>query len=151
MAFYDRLKEGRIKSGLTQEQLSEKLGIAKSTLSGYESGNREPTVATIAKALEVLGIDANFLYQDEMNELGGNPMQLQYNEMQHIEKYRDLDSHGKEMVDFTLEKEWERSTKEKKVEKISDYLTLNATHDKGATKEQKKHADDIMMDDSEWE
>ena len=50
MAFYDRLKEGRINAGLTQEQLAEKLGIAKSTLSGYESGNREPTVATIAKA-----------------------------------------------------------------------------------------------------
>ncbi len=26
-----------------------------------------------------------------------------------IEKYRELDTHGKEMVDFTLEKEWERS------------------------------------------
>ncbi len=27
-----------------------------------------------------------------------------------IEKYRELDTHGKEMVDFTLSKEWERST-----------------------------------------
>lgn len=34
-----------------------------------------------------------------------------------IEKYRDLDSHGKEMVDFTLEKEWER-VKEKEPELI---------------------------------
>ena len=49
MAFSDRLKESRTNSNLTQEQLAEKLGIAKSTLSGYESGNREPSIATVAK------------------------------------------------------------------------------------------------------
>lgn len=108
MAFYDRLKEARVNAELTQEQLADKLGVAKSTLSGYESGNREPTVATIAKALKILNIDANFLYQDEMDALGGNPVKLKYNEMKHIEKYRDLDSHGKEMVDFVLETEHKR-------------------------------------------
>ena len=64
MALYDRLKESRIKAGLTQEQLAEKLGVAKSTLSGYESGNREPAVATIAKALEILNIDPTNDYID---------------------------------------------------------------------------------------
>lgn len=108
MAFYDRLKEARVNAELTQEQLADKLGVAKSTLSGYESGNREPTVATIAKALKILNIDANFLYQDEMDALGGSPVKLKYNEMRHIEKYRDLDSHGKEMVDFVLETEHRR-------------------------------------------
>ena len=34
---------------------------------------------------------------------------ISYLEKQNIEKYRELDTHGKEMVDFTLEKEWERS------------------------------------------
>lgn len=33
-------------------------------------------------------------------------------EQDHINKYRKLDPHGKEMVDFTLLKEWERSTAE---------------------------------------
>lgn len=108
MAFYDRLKEGRINAGLTQEQLAKQLGVAKSTLSGYESGNREPTVATIAKALEILNIDANFLYQDEMDSLGGSPMQLKYDEMEHIKKYRDLDDHGRTHVDSVLEWESER-------------------------------------------
>ena len=61
MALYDRLKESRIKAGLTQEQLAEKLGVAKSYIVRYESGNREPAVATIAKALEILNIDANYL------------------------------------------------------------------------------------------
>ncbi|MDD3404489.1 MAG: helix-turn-helix transcriptional regulator [Hespellia sp.] len=146
MAFYDRLKEARINAGFTQEQLSEKLGIAKSTLSGYESGNREPTVATIAKSIDILQIDANFLYQDEMDALGGNPMQLKYNEMEHIKKYRDLDDHGTDMVDTVLEKEYVRCA-----ESHDSEIVLNAAHDDGATKEEKINADKIMMDDSEWE
>lgn len=107
IAFYDRLKESRIKAGLTQEQLAEKLGIAKSTLSGYESGNREPTVATIAKILEILNIDANYLYQDETKILTDLVISLDDKEL--LKKYHFLDSHGKEMVDFTLGKEYERS------------------------------------------
>ena len=107
MALYDRLKESRIKAGLTQEQLAEKLGVAKSTLSGYESGNREPAVATIAKALEILNIDANYLYQDETRELTDLVISLDDKEL--LKKYHSLDEHGREMVDFTLEKEYERS------------------------------------------
>lgn len=41
MTFGDRLKEARNKKHLTQEQLANELGIAKSTLAGYEKGNRE--------------------------------------------------------------------------------------------------------------
>lgn len=40
----------------------------------------------------------------------GEPEPLSIAEKDHIKKYRDLDPHGKEMVDFTLQKEWERST-----------------------------------------
>ena len=69
MAFNDRLKESRTNSNLTQEQLAEKLGIAKSTLSGYESGNREPSIATVAKILDILNVDANYLYQDEVEKI----------------------------------------------------------------------------------
>ena len=69
MAFNQRLKEARINARLTQEQLAERIGVAKSTLSGYENGNREPSVAIIAKAMQILQVDANYLYQDEMGNL----------------------------------------------------------------------------------
>ena len=36
-------------------------------------------------------------------------------------------------------------------QRMEDEVFLNAAHDFGATTEQKKHADDIMQDDSEWE
>ncbi len=106
MAFKDRLKEARLKQGYTQEQIAEKIGIAKSTFTGYEKGNSEPNMLTVSKIMDILHIDANFLYQDEM---GSNyPMKVSYDEYQRIKKYRELDSHGKEIVDYILLKEWER-------------------------------------------
>lgn len=146
MAFYDRLKECRIKSGLTQEQLAEKLGVAKSTLSGYESGNREPTIATIAKVLDILNIDANYLYQDETKALTELVVDLDKKIL--LKKYSELDNHGKEMVDFTLEKEWERSTA---VEKITSFPEVNAANtrtDIKATEAMHQHDDDIMDDEN---
>lgn len=101
MAFYERLKEARINAGLTQEQLAERIGVAKSTLSGYENGNREPSVAVMAKVMQTLQVDANYLYQDEM----GN---LTHSEMLHIEKFRSLDRHGRELVQLVLDKELQR-------------------------------------------
>lgn len=57
-------------------------------------------------------------------------------EQDHIQKYRVLDPHGKEMVDFTLLKEWERSTAEKPEENIipikpkADPYSANAAHER---------------------
>ena len=55
-------------------------------------------------------------------------------EKEGLEKYRSLDSHGKEMVDFTLQKEWERSTVAQKIipikteESTQGYLAPQAAH-----------------------
>ena len=108
MSFYGRLKESRINAGYTQEQLANKIGVAKSTLSGYESGNRDPSMYTISKIMEILNVDANFLWQDEIDEQGGSPMCLKYEEMEHIEKYRALDPPGQSHVDSVLQWETER-------------------------------------------
>lgn len=108
MAFNERLKEARIASGLTQKQLAEKLGIAGTTVTGYEKGNSEPNVNTIGKIMDILQVDANFLWQDEMNATGGFQLNLQYNEMEHIKKYRSLDDYGKDIIDTILEKEYAR-------------------------------------------
>lgn len=127
MAFKDRIKEARLNNKLTQEQLAEKIGVAKSTLAGYEKGNREPNLETTIKIMTVLGIDANYLWQDEMDF----PMKVSYEEMEHIEKYRYLDDHGREMVDFTLEKEWERSkalVEQNKIVHLPKHLEGQAAH-----------------------
>ena len=81
---------------------------------------------------------------------------LSYVEQDHIRKYRDLDPHGREMVDFTLLKEWERSTsgqnqRNKVVPLMSkdDPNYVNAAHAiEGASEEDKQHDEDIMNDEN---
>lgn len=156
MSFYDRLRESRINAGYTQEQLAQKIGVAKSTLSGYESGNRDPSMYTISKIMEVLNVKANFLWQDETRELYKNEASPEEFE-NIIKKYRTLDPHGKEMVDFTLLKEWERSTAEAEKSNVVP-LTLkedttyyvNAAHPIEDATEEDKSFDENLMDDENF-
>ena len=66
MAYIDRMKEARKRKGLTQEQLATMIGVAKPTYNGYEKGNSEPNMLTLTKIMNVLEVDADFLFQDEV-------------------------------------------------------------------------------------
>ena len=87
---------------------------------------------------------------DNPMDIFGTPS-ISSNEMSMIEKYRELDRHGREMVDFTLQKEWERATAPKNKVKEFQAQYLNAAHEENPTPEQKAAADQVMMNDSEWE
>lgn len=106
MAFNDRLKEARVARGLTQEQLALQIGVAKSTVTGYEKGNSEPNMLTVQKIMQALNIDANFLWQDEM--LHTTQLVITLDEKEHIKKYRALDRHGKKAIDQLLDIEYTR-------------------------------------------
>ena len=64
--FGDRLRQARKTCGYTQESLAAAIGVKKSTVCGYESGSSEPDMDKIVKIMAVLNVDANYLYQDEM-------------------------------------------------------------------------------------
>ena len=59
--FNDNLKEARLKRNLSQKEVAGQIGVAKSTYSLYESGNREPSVQTIKKIADVLNVSADEL------------------------------------------------------------------------------------------
>lgn len=157
MAIKDRIKEARINKKYTQEQLANLIGVAKSTVTGYEKGNSEPNIETMGKIMTALDVDANFLWQDETDF----PIQVSYMEMEHIKKYRTLDEHGKDMVDMVLSKEYERvlhlqqtavSAPAAETVSFPAHLVVNAAHaDENSTAEDRQADDDMMMDDSEWE
>lgn len=65
MAYFDKIKEARLALGLTQDQVAQQIGVAKSTFTGYEKGIREPNMLTLSKIMKVLHVDANYLFQDE--------------------------------------------------------------------------------------
>lgn len=80
MAFHNRLKEARIAAHLTQKNVSDAIGISKSTYSGYETGNSEPSMAIISKLMNLLNVSPSFLLQDEMNESLDSEKKLYENE-----------------------------------------------------------------------
>lgn len=59
--FNENLKAAREALGLSQKEVAERIGVANSTYSLYESGNREPNVQTIKKIAAVLNVSADRL------------------------------------------------------------------------------------------
>lgn len=56
----NKLKALRVGRGLTQQQLADKLGCNRSTISNYENGNREPRLQEIALMSEFFGVSSDF-------------------------------------------------------------------------------------------
>ena len=141
MSFGTRLKARREQLGITQPQLAEMLGVSKGAIGNYESGINSPKATILFKVFDVLDCDANYLFQDEMNERSQEDVATPL-EMEHlVKKYRCLDEHGKEMVDFTLEKEYERSIVEKKKSDNIVPMTIKETPNYEVNA---AHADDYM-------
>lgn len=60
--FSSRLKEWRIKKGLTQQQLGERAGCTTATVFSYESGNvKNPSLSIAVKLAEVLNLSMDWL------------------------------------------------------------------------------------------
>lgn len=57
------LRDFRIKNKLTQEQLSEKLGISLKYISRIENGNNGVKTQTLINYMNILGITPNLLYK----------------------------------------------------------------------------------------
>ncbi len=139
-------------AGLSQKEFAQKLGAAPSRVSSWETGANSTDIDTLFQICKILNISINAMceiYPD-------SDVLLSYVEQDHIRKYRDLDPHGREMVDFTLLKEWERSTsgqnQRNKVVPLmpkDDPNYVNAAHAiEGASEEDKQHDEDIMNDEN---
>ena len=58
------IKKFRVKAGLTQEQLSEKLGISLKYISRLENGYSGIKIQTLIRCMNVLGIEPNILFSE---------------------------------------------------------------------------------------
>lgn len=61
MEFKDRLRELRIENGIKQETLSKILNITTSTVSMYETGQREPTLDILIKIAVFFNTSTDYL------------------------------------------------------------------------------------------
>lgn len=102
----DKLRERRLELQITQAQLASMTNIKKNTISNYENNISSPNEENILKLMNALKCDANYLF--EWSKHG--EINLSVTEENSIKKYRTLDEHGKKMVDFTLNEEYDRCT-----------------------------------------
>lgn len=68
MSIGQRIKERRLKLGMTQKQLGELCGMADSAIRKYESGKIIPKKSTIEKITYALSISEMELYEEEDRE-----------------------------------------------------------------------------------
>lgn len=99
MTIGERIKAARLDKGYTQEQLAQMIGVAKSTLTGYEKGNREPDamkINALARALDVTG--------DYLLDTGFKPS-VSTQAMEIARAYDKMSSYGKSLIDKIVENE----------------------------------------------
>jgi transcriptional regulator with XRE-family HTH domain len=61
----DRLRAARLGAGLSQSMLERKSGIPKSMLSRYENDHLLPSVRTLRRLAESIGVAASSLFENE--------------------------------------------------------------------------------------
>lgn len=61
--FSNRIKEARERQKMTQKMLALRLGIAQTTVSGWENGSKRPSVDTIVQISDILGVSTDYLLE----------------------------------------------------------------------------------------
>ncbi len=105
MGIGKRIKEARENLGLTQKELGDLLGVTGSAVTNYENETSHPKEPVMYKMFDVLKVDANFLFQDEMKKSSTSAKaeaeDLNTDEQKLLEDYRQLNSDGQQVaLDF---------------------------------------------------
>ena len=104
--FKDRLRTLRKQCNFSQQELADKMGVTKQTISQYERGVREPDFDSLAALCDffnvstdyILGkvnITMRFLTEDDLEVLNRPSLSLMDDESELLENYRKLNEEGK--------------------------------------------------------
>ena len=106
MEFHERLRQLRINRGYTSKEVADKLGIAPSSYSQYESGKRQPDINKIWLLIKALNTTGDYLiglsdspekkFVPKGDSLSPDTAQL-------IDNYNKLNSSGKEKASDYVE------------------------------------------------
>ena len=66
MKFNEKVRDARIKAGLSQEELAKKIGVSLRTITNYEVQDRYPKKREVySKLAEALNVDINYLLTED--------------------------------------------------------------------------------------
>lgn len=94
MALNDRLREARLRAGLSQRELAKRIDAKPQSISAWEKGDYSPSESALFKLMKELNVDANYLYEDDMKSV----REITPEERGLIYKIRQLKPWQKEMI-----------------------------------------------------
>ena len=106
----EKINDMRRHIGMSIDELSEKSNVPKGTLSKITAGiTKNPSVDTVKSIVHAMGFTLADLDSFPNIKTKSN---FSVEEIEFLNKYHDLDDHGKEMVNIVLDKESERCESE---------------------------------------
>ena len=127
----EQIKKYRNIKGMTQQDIADALGESSGrVIYNWEKGIGRPDCDKLARLCDLLGVSADELIG--CKSMAQRPTATEWNTLQ---KYRALDEHGKEVVDYLIDSEYKRvviATKKPKPRMYKiDWFTLPASSGKG--------------------
>ncbi len=78
MKLHEKISYYRKKSGLSQEALSEKIGVSRQAVSKWETGDALPEVTKLKSLAELFGVTVDFLLDENETEYKAQAEEPQY-------------------------------------------------------------------------
>lgn len=100
----DNIRKVRMKRGLTQAQLADRVNVSEKTVSSWEVNRTEPSMSYIERIADVLTCQKSELLGDSV---------VSADDMLFLKKFHSLDDYGKRNVSMILNNEFERCALEK--------------------------------------
>lgn len=156
MGLKENIKQKRLENKMTLEELATKVGVSRQTIQRYESGTicniPSDKIELMASALNTTPASLMGWTKKEkiLNTFCGNGAidYISNSEKALIDLYRNLNSIGKKEAYKRVE---ELTLINRYIKHEPELAAAHERTDIEVTEEMKKHDDDIMNDDSEWE
>lgn len=129
MSFSSNLKEARERNGYTKMKMAKLLDIPYTSYNNYENG-REPKIDMILKIARILNVSLyDLVGADRFSQYSGEEPKKSFiessnDEIEYLQKYRELDDYGKKSVNDLLNNEYERVTQMKKYQEATVFPTI---------------------------
>ena len=132
MTFGERLKLLRKEKGMNQQELATKLGVAKTTISAWEVGTREPDFEKLTALCDIFDRKLDYVMgrsddashflptDDDLEVMGAWAAEEDFHET--IMKYLRLDAYGKDAVESVIRAEYGRCKEQEVLFPSSNFM-----------------------------
>lgn len=101
MSFADKLKKLRLENRMTQQFVADRLNVARSTIAGYETKNRQPSHEKLSSLASLFRVTVDYLIDDDSICLDNDHKPYVVNREEEkllIAKYRRLSPKSRNML-----------------------------------------------------